>query len=29
LNLTEALMETDEGMRACHQYAKGLCEKMG
>lgn len=29
LNLTEALMETDEGMKACHQYAKGLCEKLG
>jgi flavorubredoxin len=28
LNLTEALMETDEGMRACQQYAKGLCEKL-
>ena len=28
LNLTEALMGTDEGMRACHQYAKALCEKM-
>ena len=26
LNLTEAIMETDEGMKACHQYAKGLCE---
>jgi len=29
LNLTEALMETDEGMRACQDYAKGLCEKLG
>ena len=28
LNLTEALMKTDEGMRACHQYAKGLCDKL-
>ncbi len=28
LNLTEALMETDAGMQACHQYAKGLCEKL-
>jgi len=28
LNLTEALMETDEGMKACHQYAKVLCEKL-
>lgn len=28
LNLTEALMETDEGMKACHQYAKALCEKL-
>jgi len=28
LNLTEALMETDEGMRACQQYAKELCEKL-
>ena len=27
LNLTEAMMETDEGMRACQQYAKALCEK--
>ena len=28
LNLTEALMETDEGMRACQQYAKALCAKL-
>ena len=28
LNLTEALMETDEGMRACQQYAKVLCAKL-
>ncbi len=27
LNLTEAIMETDEGMQACHQYAKGLGQK--
>jgi flavorubredoxin len=27
LNLTEALMKTDEGLKACHQYAKALCEK--
>ena len=27
LSLTEAIMETDEGMKACHQYAKGLSEK--
>jgi len=27
LNLTEAVMETDEGMKACHQYAKGVVEK--
>ena len=27
LNLTEAIIETDEGLNACHQYAKGLCEK--
>lgn len=29
LNLTEGLMGTDEGMQACHQYAKGICEKLG
>jgi len=29
LNLTEGLMKTDEGMRACHHYAKGVCEKLG
>jgi flavodoxin len=28
LSLTEAVMETDEGMKACHQYAKGLTEKL-
>ena len=27
LNLTEAMMETDEGLKACHQYAKALTEK--
>jgi len=27
LNLTEGLMETDEGLKACQQYAKGLSEK--
>ena len=27
LNLTEAIMETDDGMKACHQYGRGLCEK--
>lgn len=29
LNLTEGMMETDDGMKACHQYAKTLCEKLG
>lgn len=29
LNLTEAQMKTDEGMKACQQYAKALCEKLG
>ncbi len=29
LNLTESLMKTDEGLRACHQYAKGLAQKFG
>lgn len=28
LNLTEAIMETDESMRACQLYAKALCEKL-
>ena len=28
LNLTESKMETDEGMRACQQYAKVLCENL-
>ena len=27
LNLREAQVGTNEGMTACHQYAKGLCEK--
>ncbi|WP_291459602.1 hypothetical protein [Desulfobacula sp.] len=27
LSLTDAIMETDEGMKACHQYAKALSEK--
>ncbi len=27
LNLTEAVMETGEGMKACHQYARGVVEK--
>jgi flavodoxin I len=27
LNLTEATMETDEGTKACQQYARALCEK--
>lgn len=27
LNLTEAMMQTDEGLKACHQYAKALTEK--
>ncbi|MCK5162124.1 MAG: flavodoxin domain-containing protein [Desulfobacula sp.] len=27
LNLTDAIMETDEGMKACHQYAKALSQK--
>lgn len=29
LNLTESMMESAEGMKACHQYAKALCEKLG
>jgi len=28
LNLTEAMMETDEGTKACQQYAKDLCQKL-
>ena len=27
LNLTETVVATDEGMKACHQYATGLSEK--
>ena len=27
LNLTETAMQTDEGTKACQQYAKALCEK--
>jgi hypothetical protein len=26
LNLTEAMMETDEGSRACQQYARAVSE---
>ncbi len=28
LNLTEFLALTDEGMKACHQYAKNLSGKL-
>ncbi len=28
LNLTEDMMKTDEGMKACQQYAKALAEKL-
>ena len=28
LSLTDAVMESDEGMKACHQYAKALTEKL-
>ena len=28
LNLTEAVVKTDEGMKACHQYAREMCEKL-
>ncbi len=28
LNLTEGLMETDEGAKACQQYGKALTEKL-
>ncbi len=28
LNLTESIMETDEGLKACHQYAKALSKKL-
>ena len=27
LNLTEEMVKTDEGLRACQQYAKAFCEK--
>ena len=27
LNLTESMMETDEGLKSCHQYAKAFSEK--
>jgi len=27
LNLTETIMKTGEGMKACHQYAKSLSDK--
>ncbi len=27
LNLTEGMMKTDEGIKACQQYAKALTEK--
>lgn len=28
LNLTESVMQTDEGAKACQQYSKALCEKL-
>ena len=28
LNLTESVMQTDEGLKACQQYAKAVCEKL-
>ena len=28
LNLTESMMETGDGLKACHQYAKALSEKL-
>jgi len=28
LNLTETMMESDEGARACQQYGKALTEKL-
>ncbi len=28
LNLTEAMMETDEGLKACQQYGRALGEKL-
>lgn len=27
LNLTEAMMETDEGLKACHDYSKAIADK--
>ncbi|WP_299982801.1 flavodoxin domain-containing protein [Desulfobacula sp.] len=27
LNLTESIMKTDEGLKACHQYAKVITDK--
>jgi hypothetical protein len=27
LNLTEAMMETNEGLKACQQYGKALSQK--
>jgi flavodoxin I len=27
LNLTESMMQTDEGLKACHKYAKALTDK--
>ena len=28
-NLLEHLVETQEGMKACHDYGKAICEKLG
>ena len=28
LSVTEAVMENDEGAKACQQYAKAMCEKL-
>ncbi|RLC16757.1 MAG: nitric oxide synthase [Deltaproteobacteria bacterium] len=28
LSLTETVMGTDDGLKACQQYGKGLCEKL-
>ncbi len=28
-NLLEHLVETKEGMKACHDYGKAICEKLG
>ncbi len=27
LNLTEAMVQTDEGLKACQQYGRALCQK--